>query len=88
LKVKGGTLVVISGQVAWDVQGHLVEKVTSGRKPGRFFEKPEEYAASAGRLSGCGQTGHFFEEREDFTAFREIRASTSAALILLLPSWW
>ena len=48
VKVKGGTLVVISGQVAWDVQGNLVGKGDIRAQTRQVFENLKNMLASAG----------------------------------------
>jgi reactive intermediate/imine deaminase len=75
LKVKGGTLVVISGQVAWDVQGNLVGKGDFRAQTRQVFENLKHMLASAGAtFKEVVKLGIFLKNREDFAAFREIRA--------------
>ena len=75
LKVKGGTLVVISGQVAWDVQGNLVGKGDFRAQTRQVFENLKNMLASAGAtFKDVVKLGIFLKNRDDFAAFREIRA--------------
>jgi len=48
LMVKGGTLVVISGQVAWDFNGNLVGKGDIKAQTKQVFENLKNMLASAG----------------------------------------
>jgi reactive intermediate/imine deaminase len=75
VKVKGGTLVVISGQVAWDVQGNLVGEGDIQAQTRQVFENLKNMLASAGAtFQDVVKLGIFLKNREDFAAFREIRA--------------
>ncbi len=75
VKVKGGSLVVISGQVAWDVQGNLVGKGDIRAQTRQVFENIKNMLASAGAtFQDVVKLGIFLKNLEDFGAFREIRA--------------
>lgn len=75
VKVKGGSLVVISGQVAWDVQGNLVGKGDIRAQTRQVFENIKNMLASAGAtFQDVVKLGIFLKNLEDFAAFREIRA--------------
>ena len=75
LKVKGGTLVVISGQVAWDAQGNLVGKGDIRAQTRQVFENLKNMLASAGAtFQDVVKLGIFLKNLEDFAPFREIRA--------------
>jgi len=75
LKVKGGTLVVISGQVAWDVQGNLVGKGDFEAQARQVFENLKNMLASAGAtFSDVVKLGIFLKNREDFAVFKGIHA--------------
>jgi reactive intermediate/imine deaminase len=75
VKVKGGTLVVISGQVAWDVQGNLVGKGDIRAQTRQVFENLKNMLASAGAtFQNVVKLGVFLKNLEDFAAFREVRA--------------
>ena len=75
VKVTGGTLVVISGQVAWDVQGNLVGKGDIRVQTRQVFENIKNMLASAGAtFQDVVKLGIFLKNLEDFAAFREIRA--------------
>jgi 2-iminobutanoate/2-iminopropanoate deaminase len=75
VKVKGGTLVVISGQVAWDVQGNLVGKGDIRAQTRQVFENLKNMLASAGAtFQDVVKLGVFLKNLEDFAAFREVRA--------------
>jgi reactive intermediate/imine deaminase len=75
VKVKPGTLVVISGQVAWDVDGNLVGKGDIRAQSRQVFENLKNMLASAGAtFKDVVKLGIFLKNREDFAAFREIRA--------------
>ena len=75
VKVKGGTLVVISGQVAWDARGNLVGKGDIQAQSRQVFENIKNMLASAGAtFQDVVKLGIFLKNLEDFPAFREIRA--------------
>ena len=75
VEVKGGTLVVISGQVAWDVQGNLVGKGDIRAQTRQVFENLKNMLASAGAtFQNVVKLGVFLKNLEDFAAFREVRA--------------
>ena len=75
LMVKGGTLVVISGQVAWDAQGNLVGKGDLAAQTKQVFENLKNMLASAGAtFSDVVKLGIFLKSREDFAVFKGIRA--------------
>lgn len=75
LKVKGGTLVVISGQVAWDAKGNLVGKGDLEAQTRQVFENLKNMLASAGAtFSDVVKLGIFLKNREDFAVFKGIRA--------------
>jgi len=75
VKVKGGNLVVISGQVAWDVQGNLVGRGDIRAQTRQVFENLKNMLASAGAtFQDVVKLGVFLKNLEDFTPFREIRA--------------
>jgi enamine deaminase RidA (YjgF/YER057c/UK114 family) len=67
--------VVISGQVAWDVQGNLVGKGDIRAQTRQVFENLKNMLASAGAtFHDVVKLGIFLKNLEDFAAFREIRA--------------
>jgi len=75
LKIKGGTLVVISGQVAWDTQGNLVGKGDFGAQARQVFENLKNMLASAGgTFADVIKLMIFLKNREDFAIFKGIRA--------------
>lgn len=75
LKVKGGSLVVISGQVAWDAKGNLVGKGDIKAQSRQVFENLKNMLAAAGAgFQDVVKLGIFLVNREDFAAFREVRA--------------
>jgi len=75
LKVKGGNLVVISGQVAWDAQGNLVGKGDFAAQTRQVFENLKNMLASAGAtFKDVVKLGIFLKNREDFAIFKGIRA--------------
>jgi reactive intermediate/imine deaminase len=76
LKVKKeGTLVVISGQVAWDTQGNLVGKGDITAQARQVFENLKNMLASAGAtFKDVVKLGIFLKNREDFGPLREVRA--------------
>lgn len=75
VKVKKGTLVVISGQVAWDAQGNLVGKGDLRAQARQVFENVKNMLASAGAtFKDVVKLGIFLKNLEDFAAFREIRS--------------
>ena len=72
--VKKGTWVVISGQVAWDVQGNLVGKGDIRAQTRQVFENLKNMLASAGAtFQDVVKLSIFLKNLEDFPAFREIR---------------
>ena len=75
LTVKGGRLVVISGQVPWDAQGKLVGKGDFQAQTRQVFENLKNMLASAGAtFNDVVKLGIFLKNREDFAIFKEIRA--------------
>ncbi len=75
VKVKGGALVVISGQVSWDVQGNLVGKGDIRAQTRQVFENLKNMLASAGAtFQDVVKLGIFLKNLEDFAPFREVRA--------------
>ena len=75
LMVKGGTLVVISGQVAWDAEGKLVGKGDLKAQTRQVFENLKNMLASAGAtFNDVVKLGIFLKNREDFAVFKDIRA--------------
>jgi reactive intermediate/imine deaminase len=75
VKVKGATLVVISGQVAWDAQGNLVGKGDIRAQARQVFENLRNMLASSGAsFKDVVKLGIFLKNLEDFPAFREVRA--------------
>jgi reactive intermediate/imine deaminase len=75
LKVKGGTLVVISGQVPWDSRGNLVGKGDLQAQTRQVFENLKNMLASAGAtFKDVVKLGIFLKNREDFAVFKDIRA--------------
>lgn len=74
VKVKRGTLVVISGQVAWDAQGNLVGEGDMRAQTRQVFENLQNMLASAGAgFQDVVKLGIFLKNMEDFAAFREVR---------------
>ena len=75
LTVKGGRLVVISGQVPWDAQGKLVGKDDFQAQTRQVFENLKNMLASAGAtFNDVVKLGIFLKNREDFAIFKDIRA--------------
>ncbi len=75
LKIKGGALVVISGQVAWDTQGNLVGKGDFAAQARQVFENLKNMLASAGAtFADAIKLMIFLKNREDFAIFKGIRA--------------
>jgi 2-iminobutanoate/2-iminopropanoate deaminase len=75
VKVKKGTLVVISGQVAWDVRGNLVGKGDFKTQARQVFENLKNMLASAGAtFQDVVKLGIFLKNPEDFPALKEVRA--------------
>jgi len=75
LKVKGGTLVVISGQVPWDARGNLVGRGDLQAQTRQVFENLKNMLASAGAtFKDVVKLGIFLKNREDFAVFKDIRA--------------
>jgi len=75
LKIKGGTLVVISGQVAWDAQGNLVGKGDFAAQARQVFENLKNMLASGGAtFADVIKLMIFLKNREDFAIFKGIRA--------------
>ena len=75
LMVKGGTLVVISGQVPWDAEGRLVGKDDLQAQTRQVFENLKNMLAAAGAtFSDVVKVGIFLKNREDFAVFKGIRA--------------
>ena len=75
VKVGKGTLVVISGQVAWDTQGTLVGKGDIRAQARQVFENLKHMLASAGAtFKDVVKLGIFLKNLEDFAAFREVRS--------------
>jgi reactive intermediate/imine deaminase len=75
LKVKGGTLVVISGQVPWDSRGNLVGRGDLQAQTRQVFENLKNMLASAGAtFKDVVKLGIFLKNREDFAIFKDIRA--------------
>lgn len=75
IKVKKGTLVVISGQVAWDVRGNLVGRGDFKAQARQVFENLKNMLASAGAtFKDVVKLGIFLKNLEDFTALKEVRS--------------
>lgn len=75
LMVKRGTLVVISGQVAWDVNGNLVGKGDIKAQTKQVFENLKNMLASAGAtFKDVIKLGIFLKNPEDFGALKEVRS--------------
>jgi len=75
MKVRGGTLVVISGQVPWDAQGKLVGKDDLQAQTRQVFENLKNMLASAGAtFKDAVKLTIFLKNREDFAIFKDIRA--------------
>ena len=75
LIIKDGTLVVISGQVAWDVNGNLVGKEDIKTQTRQVFENLKNMLASAGAtFKDVIKLGIFLKNAEDFGALKEVRA--------------
>ena len=75
LMVKKGTLVVISGQVAWDVNGNLVGKGDIKAQTRQVFENLKNMLASAGAtFKDVIKLGIFLKNAEDFGTLKEVRA--------------
>jgi reactive intermediate/imine deaminase len=75
LKVKGGTLVVISGQVPWDADGKLVGPGDLVTQTHQVFKNLENMLAAAGAtFKDTIKLTIFLKNREDFAIFKGIRA--------------
>jgi len=75
IMVRGGTLVVISGQVAWDATGNLVGKGDIRAQTKQVFENLKNMLASAGAtFKDVIKLGIFLKNAEDFGLLREVRA--------------
>ncbi|HSR11142.1 MAG TPA: RidA family protein, partial [Thermodesulfobacteriota bacterium] len=75
LKVKGGTLVVLSGQVAWDLKGNLVGEGDVGAQCKQVFENLKNLLAAAGAtFADVVKLGIFLKHQEDFEALKQVRA--------------
>lgn len=75
LMVKNGTLVVISGQVAWDVNGNLVGKGDLKAQTRQVFENLKNMLASAGAtFKDVVKLGIFLKNLEDFGPLKEVRS--------------
>jgi reactive intermediate/imine deaminase len=75
LKVKGGSLVVISGQVAWDAEGKLVGPGDLQAQTRQVFENLKNMLAAAGAtFKDAIKLTIFLKNREDFAVFKGIRA--------------
>ncbi len=75
LVLKGGRLVVISGQVAWDVQGNLIGGTDIKAQAVQVFENLKNMLASAGAtFQDVIKLGIFLKNIEDFGPFKETRA--------------
>jgi len=75
LKVKGGTLVIISGQVAWDTEGKLVGPGDLKAQTHQVFKNLQNMLAAAGAtFKDAIKLTIFLKNREDFAVFKEIRA--------------
>ncbi len=75
LMVKGGTLVMISGQVPWDTEGKVVGPGDIQAQTRQVFENLKNMlAAAGGTFADVIKLTIFLKDREDFPAFRDIRA--------------
>ncbi len=75
LTIKGGTLVMIAGQVPWDAEGKLVGGDDVGAQSVQVFENLKNMLAAAGAtFSDVIKLTIFLKNREDFPVFRDIRA--------------
>ena len=75
LVIKGGRLIVISGQVPWDAQGKLVGPGDLAAQTRQVFENLKNMLASAGAtFKDAIKLTIFLKNREDFPVFRDIRA--------------
>ncbi len=75
LKVKGGTLVVISGQVPWDADGKLVGPGDLVAQTHQVFRNLQHMLAAAGAtFKDAIKLTIFLKNREDFAIFKGIRA--------------
>jgi len=73
--VKGGNLVVISGQVPWDAEGKLVGPGDFGAQTRQVFDNLRNMlAAAGGSFKDVVKLTIFLKEREDFAIFKDIRA--------------
>ena len=75
LKVKGGTLVFISGQVPWDADGKLVGPGDLAAQTHQVFKNLQNMlAAAGGTFADVVKLMIFLKNREDFLIFKDIRA--------------
>jgi len=75
LVIKGGALVVISGQVPWDADGKLVGPGDLKAQTHQVFENLQNMLAAAGAtFKDAIKLTIFLKNREDFAIFKDIRA--------------
>lgn len=73
--VKGGTLVVISGQVPWDADAKLVGPNDLVAQTHQVFKNLQNMLAAAGAtFKDAIKLTIFLKNREDFLVFKDIRA--------------
>jgi len=74
LVIEGGKLVMIAGQVPWDVDQKLVSE-DLGEQTRQVFENLKNMLAAAGAtFADVIKLTIFLKEREDFLVFKDIRA--------------
>lgn len=75
VKIKGGTLIVISGQVPWDADGKLVGPGDLKAQTHQVFKNLQNMLAAAGAtFKDAIKLTIFLKNREDFAIFKDIRA--------------
>ena len=75
LKIKGGSLVVISGQVPWDADGKLVGPGDLASQTHQVFKTLQNMLAAAGAtFKDAIKLTIFLKTREDFAIFKGLRA--------------
>ncbi len=75
LKITGGSLVMIAGQVPWDADGQLVGPGDLSAQTHQVFKNLQNMLAAAGAtFADAIKLTIFLRNREDFAIFKEVRA--------------
>lgn len=72
--IRGGNIVMISGQVPWDVNGKLVSEDFAAQTRQVFENLKNMLAAAGATFADVVKLTIFLKEREDFMVFKGIRA--------------